>query len=96
MSWEDFEELGQLHKQVRRAEEKMKLWRKIAMDQDSGLVPILLKAFRGDLDKQDFWLFMKNPSFHDLTPADMIMIGRTSEVVRFLTNVLDDPELFKG
>lgn len=93
----DQETLSTLYRDLRQAEERMVFWRTVALNWSEELVPVLRKVFSFDLERQDSWLFAKNPAFHNLTPADMIMIGRTSEVVQFLTNAaFDDQELFKG
>ena len=57
---------------------------------------LLLAKIFSDAAKIESWFNDRNPSFHGLSPREMIEIGRSDEVLKFLQAYLNDSQIFRG
>jgi uncharacterized protein (DUF2384 family) len=55
----------------------------------------LVAQFFGDEQKTVLWLKTPNPLLGDMTPRDMIRIGRFKKLRRFIQNALSENESHK-
>jgi hypothetical protein len=57
---------------------------------------LLLEKIYSDPEKIEAWFNNHNPAFHGLSPREMLLIGRTDEVLKFLQAYLSDSQIFRG
>ncbi len=52
----------------------------------ANLINIVAEHFDGDLEKTHLWFVMSNPLLGDISPRDMIRIGRYQKLYKFIMN----------
>lgn len=50
---------------------------------------LVANYFHGDLKKTNLWFCLKNPALGNISPADMIKIGRYKKLMAFVQNALE-------
>jgi hypothetical protein len=58
------------------------------LEEIASTINLVAKQFGGDLDKTAAWFKAKNPLLGDVSPRDMIRLGRYDRLRRFIINAM--------
>ena len=58
------------------------------LEEIASTINLVAKQFEGDLDKTAAWFKAKNPLLGDVSPRDMIRLGRYDRLRRFIINAM--------
>lgn len=61
-----------------------------ALRQWANLLNLVGDYFEGDVEKTCLWFTLPNPELGEMTPRDMIRVGRYKKLLRFVLNSLQD------
>jgi hypothetical protein len=75
---------------VRYEEEKIPRELKDRLTEWANLFNLVAGYFNGDAKKTSLWFKMTNPLLGNITPRDMIRIGRYKKLVSFVLNSLNE------
>jgi hypothetical protein len=56
----------------------------------ANLFNLVAQHFNGDIDKTALWLQVRNPFLGDISPKDMIRIGRYKKLISFVQSSLNE------
>ena len=73
-----------------RYDEKMPQEVRERMIEWATLLNLVAQRFRGDLKKSVLWFSISNPLLGDISPRDMIRLGRYKKLFRLVINPVDE------
>lgn len=89
LSKEDLSKATGLAKSSIRYDDRMPEELKNRLLEIGNTCELVADYFKGDLKKTALWFRMKNPGLGNISPRDMIRIGRYEKVIQFVLNAIN-------
>lgn len=71
-----------------RYDKKMPQELALRLQEIAVICELVAEYFKGDLEKTTLWFQINNPQLGNISPRDMIRIGRYQKLIKFIQNAL--------
>jgi hypothetical protein len=85
----DLSKLAEINKQSVRFGDRIPPILKERLEQIANVCSLVAEYFEGDKKKTALWFKTPNPMLGDVTPRDMIRLGRYKKLIKFVTEALN-------
>jgi hypothetical protein len=87
---EDVSRLASVSVKSVRYDDAIPLQVRERLEEIASTINMVATAFHGDVDKTTSWFLARNPMLGDISPRDMIRLGRFERLRKFIINAMSE------